>query len=164
MEHRTMRGYAKIGDFAGESSDSGHEGWSIIKGLSSGLSHSMGAYSHAEGTKGSVQVGSIVLEKETDAATVKLQRALLAREKIPKVEIHICGVISNKREPFLIYELEDVFATSFQFSNSITEAGTVPTESVTFDFKKIKWTYVQYGADGKKEGKVTHEYKVGEKN
>jgi type VI protein secretion system component Hcp len=71
---------------------------------------------------------------------------------------------SHKREPFLIYELEDVFATSFQFSNSITEAGTVPTESVTFDFKKIKWTYVQYGADGKKEGKVTHEYKVGEKN
>lgn len=159
-----MRGYAKIGDFAGESSDSGHEGWSIIKGLSSGLSHSMGAYSHAEGTKGSVQVGSIVLEKETDAATVKLQRALLAREKIPKIEIHICGVISNKREPFLIYELEDVFATSFQFSNSITEAGTVPTESVTFDFKKIKWTYVQYGTDGKKQGKVTHEYKVGEKN
>jgi len=159
-----MRGYAKIGDFAGESSDSGHEGWSIIKGLSSGLSHSMGAYSHAEGTKGSVQVGSIVLEKETDAATVKLQRALLARGKIPKIEIHVCGVISNKREPFLIYELEDVFATSFQFSNSITEDGTIPTESVTFDFKKIKWTYIQYGADGKKQGKVTHEYKVGEKN
>jgi type VI secretion system secreted protein Hcp len=159
-----MRGYAKIGDFAGESTDSGHEGWSIITGLSSGLSHPMGVFSHAESTKGSVQVASIVVEKETDSATVKLQRALLAREKIPKIEIHICGVISNKREPFLIYELEDAFATAFQFSTRITEDGTVPTESVTFDFKKIKWTYNQYGADGKKQGKVTHEYKVGEKN
>ncbi len=64
----------------------------------------------------------------------------------------------------MIYELEDVFATSFQFSTHIAKDGSVPTESVTFDFKKIKWTYVQYGADGKKEGKVTHEYEVGEKN
>ncbi len=159
-----MHGYAKIGDFDGESSDVGHEGWSIIQGLSSGLSHPLGAFSHAEGTNGAVHVASIVLEKETDSATVKLQRALLARERIPKVEIHICGVISNESEPFLIYELEDVFATSFQFSTHITKDGSVPTESVTFDFKKIKWTYVQYGADGKKEGKVTHEYKVGEKN
>ena len=159
-----MHGYAKIGDFDGESSDVGHEGWSIIQGLSSGLSHPLGAFSHAEGTNGAVHVASIVLEKETDSATVQLQRALLARQKIPTVKIHLCGVISNKSDPFLIYELEDVFATSFQFSTHITKHGSVPTESVTFDFKKIKWTYVQYRRDGVKGGSFTHEYKVGEKN
>jgi type VI secretion system Hcp family effector len=97
-----------------------------------------------------------------DNSSVKLQKACASGEKISKVEIHLCTVLSDKREPFLIYELEDAFITSYQFAAQITENSGVPTESVSFNFNKITWTYVSYGQDGKKRGKLKESYKIGE--
>jgi type VI protein secretion system component Hcp len=33
---------------------------------------------------------------------------------------------------------------------------------VSFNFNKITWTYVSYGQDGKKRGKLKESYKIGE--
>lgn len=157
-----MRGYIKIGSFEGEATDSGHEGWSIIQSISAPISHSMGGYSGSERGKGQTSLGDISIVKEMDKASVKLQLACASGEKIPKVEIHLCTVLSDKREPFLIYELEDAFVTSYQFATQITENSGVPTESVAFNFNKISWTYVSFGEDGKKRGKMNATWKIGE--
>jgi len=157
-----MRGYIKIGSFEGEATDTGHEGWSIIQSISAPISHSMGGFSGSERGKGQTSLGDISIVKEMDNSSVKLQKACASGEKISKVEIHLCTVLSDKREPFLIYELEDAFITSYQFAAQITENSGVPTESVSFNFNKITWTYMSYGQDGKKRGKLKESYKIGE--
>jgi len=158
-----MQGYIKVGDFEGESSDEGHKGWSQLESFSAPLSQSVGAYAHGDSkAKVLVTLGDISIVKALDSASVKIQRALVNREQVPKVEIHLCGVVSNNREPFLVYELADVFVTSYSFSAQIVANASPPTESVSFSFKKIKWTYSQIGTDGKKQGKVFHEHRVGE--
>lgn len=157
-----MRGYVKIGSFEGESTDSGHEGWSIVQSVSTSISHSMGGFSGSERSKGQTSLGDISIVKEMDNTSVKLQRACAMGEKIPKVEIHVCTVLSNKREPFLIYDLEDVIVSSYNFSANVTEGGGIPAESVSFNFNKISWTYVSIGPDGKKRGKLKETFQIGE--
>jgi type VI secretion system Hcp family effector len=158
-----MQGYIKVGDFDGDSSDASHQGWSVLLSLSAHLSHAVGPYAHGDSkAKVAVAVGDIGVVKQLDSASVKIQRALVNREPIAKVEIHLCGISPNGHEPFLAYELSEVFVTSYTFTPQIDAFSSMPSESLSFAFKKIKWTFSKMSGDGKKQGKVTHEHRVGE--
>jgi len=157
-----MHGYIKIGSFEGESTDKGHEGWSNIRSVSAPMSHSMGGFGGSERGKGETSLGDISVVKEMDNSSVKLQRACALGERIPKIEIHVCTVVADKREPFLVYELEDAFVSSYQFAAQMADDTAVPTESLSFNYNKISWTYVSFGKDGKKRGRLKESFKIGE--
>lgn len=158
-----MRGYLRVGSLAGEAQDVRHEGWSVIRGMSSAVRHQMNAAAHSETTRGIIEVEPITVIKETDAATIKLQRALLSRACIGKVEIEFCNMLGGSRQVFLAYELENVFITEFKFAPfEIRDDAINTTESVTFRFAKVRWTYFTFDqGNGALVGRVSHEYELG---
>jgi len=157
-----MRGFVKIGDFNGDATDRGHKGWSNAVSISAPITHAVGYHGGSQKGKGQTSIGNIDLVKEVDSATVKIQRACAMGKKIPKVQVHICTVVGDQREPFLMYELEDVYVTGYSLSTGFSDSAAALTENVSLNFTKVTWTYVVVGQDGKKQGKLQESYKVGE--
>lgn len=157
-----MRGYVKIGDFKGDATDRDHKQWSNAVSISAPITHAVGFHGGSQKGKGQTSLGNVDLVKEVDGATVKIQRACAMGQKIPKVEIHICTVVGDRREPLLVYELEDVYVTSYSLSTAFADSASALTENLSLNFNKVTWSYTLFGQDGKKQGKLQESYKVGE--
>ena len=65
------------------------------------------------------------------------------------MKIEVCEA-SGDKHTYLVYTMEDVIVSSV----SIGGGGDKPSESVSFNFGKLKWEYTPIGNDGKPGSKV----------
>lgn len=161
MMASTRSGFVKFGDFEGEATDSKHKGWSIMHTLSAPLTRATGGFEQSERGGGATAVGQITVVKDLDAATVKIQKACVSGQKLPKVKVELCTVTGGGTQPYLVYELEDVIVTSYDLEDPTDSKNLQPTERVTFTYGKVTWTYGKFGTDGSSQGKVTDTFTVG---
>lgn len=157
----TRRGFVKFGDYEGEATDSKHKGWSIMHTLSAPLSRATGGFEQSERGGGATAVGKVTVVKDLDAATVKIQKACVTGQKLPKVKVEFCTVTGGETQPYLSYDLEDVIVTSYDLEDPADTTILQPTERVSFTYGKVTWTYGKFGTDGSSQGKVTDTYTVG---
>jgi type VI secretion system Hcp family effector len=150
-------GFAKFGDFEGESTDAKHKGWSLMQSFSAPLSRATGGFEQSERALGATAVGNAVVVKELDSASVKIQKACVTGQKIAKVKVEMCTTLADGLEPFLAYEFENVIVTGYD----VDVFGQPPTERITFTYTKVTWTYTKFGATGASQGKVTDSYSIG---
>lgn len=158
----TRSGFVKFGEFEGEASDARHKGWSIMHSLSAPLERRTGGFEQAERAVGATTVSQVTVVKDLDAATVKIQKALVSGQKLPKVKIELCTTVNSASQPYLTYELDDVIVTGYDLQDPLDEKRLEPTEKVTFTYSKVTWTYGKFGTDGSSQGKVTESYTVGQ--
>lgn len=161
MMASTRSGFVKFGDFEGEATDSKHKGWSIMHTLSAPLTRATGGFEQSERGGGATAVGQITVVKDLDAATVKIQKACVSGQKLPKVKVELCTVTGGGTQPYLVYELEDVIVTSYDLEDPTDSKNLQPTERVTFTYGRVTWTYGKFGTDGSSQGKVTDTFTVG---
>lgn len=157
----TRSGFVKFGDFEGEATDSKHKGWSIIHSLSAPLTRATGGFEQSERGGGATAVGQITVVKDLDSATVKIQKACVSGQKLPKVKIELCTMTGGATQPYLSYELEDAIVTAYDLEEPTDSKSLQPTERVSFTYAKATWTYGKFGTDGASQGKVTDNYTVG---
>lgn len=158
MQNVSAAGYLKIGDIKGESTDDGHKDWIDLLSVSHEISRDSTGKSH----RSSTTFGDIVLVKEVDASTPKLQESIATGKYIPSVIIDFTRNVGTERPtevPYLQYELKQVQITSYSFSGA-TQSDTVPTEQISLNFEEIKVTYTQYDEQGKKKGNIEYSWKV----
>ena len=99
-----MPAFVKLGDIKGEATDDGHKDWILIESMSSPLFRSIpeGA-KDSQRTKGDTTLGDIVVVRQLDKSSTKLQEACANGSFFSEVEIHFCTTMKNKQEPYLTY-------------------------------------------------------------
>jgi len=158
-----MPAFMKLGDVKGEATDQGHKDWIIISSMSSPVFRSIpeGAKDQQR-TKGDTTLGDIVVVRQMDKSSTKLQEACANGTFFKEVEIHFCTTVKNKQEPYLKYKLENVIVTSYSFHGN-SSGDPLPSEEMTMGYTKAEWTYIIVDPNtGDPKGNVPGKYTPGE--
>lgn len=157
-----MAAYAKFEGIDGESTDSGHDKWVIIESMSSPIFRSIpeGAKDQQR-TKGETTLGDVVMVRQMDKSSVKLQEACANGTFYKEVEVHFCTTVQNKQEPYLKYKLSDVIISSYSFHGTAS-GDPLPSEELTLGYTQVEWTYITVDPKtGDKKGNVPGKYNPG---
>jgi len=157
--------FLKIDGVPGESTDDKHKDWIEVLSYSHGSTQpsSATASSAGGGTTERVNFDDLMVTKHIDKASAKLHELCASGKHIATVTLELCRAGGDKLK-YMEVKMEQVIISSVQASGMAAGAaatGTstpdnLPTEQVTFDFGKIKWTYTQQKrADGSGGGNVT---------
>lgn len=156
-----MPAFMKLGDIKGESTDQGHKDWILIESMSAPIYRNIpeGARDN-ERVRGRTTCGDVVVVRQFDKSSVKLQAACANGTFFKEVELHLCAQVKNKAEPYLKYKLSNVIITSYSFHG--TAEGGKPSEELTMNYTKVEWTFVQLNKDtGAIEGQVPESFDLG---
>ena len=157
-----MPAYMKLGDIKGEATDQDHKDWIIIESMSSPIFRSVppGAKDQQR-TKGETSLGDIVVSRQLDKSSTKLQETCAIGTFAKEVEIHFCTTVKNKQEPYLTYKLKDVIISSYSFHGN-SSGDPLPTEQITLGYTEVEWTYIVVDPKtGDKKGQVPGKYNPG---
>lgn len=89
---------------------------------------------------GPPSVSEIVITKVSDTSSVRIHQALARGEHLDEVVIQFCKQDCDKGIKYMEIVLKDALITSYQIGGSAAE-GPLPTESVSFNYGKISFTY-----------------------
>jgi type VI secretion system secreted protein Hcp len=149
----------KLGDVKGEATDQDHKDWIILTSMSAGISRSI-----AEGAKdqqrsrGETTLSDVVVTRNLDKSSTKLQENCANGTFFSEVEIHLCTTVKNKQEPYLKYKLKDVIISNYSFAGLAT-GDPQPSETVSLSYTEVEWTYVVIDPKtGDKGGQVPGKY------
>ena len=157
-----MPAFMKLGDIKGECTDTDHKDWIIIESMSSPMYRSIpqGAKDQQR-TKGETTLGDIVVVRQLDKSSTKLQEACANGTFFKEIEIHFCTTVKNKQEPYLTYKLSDVIISSFSMHGNAS-GSPLPSEQVTMGYTKAEWNYIVVDPKtGDKQGNVPAKYEPG---
>ncbi|TWT57805.1 hypothetical protein KOR42_11720 [Thalassoglobus neptunius] len=157
-----MPAFMKLGDIKGEATDDAHKDWIIIQSMSSPIFRSIAeGAKDAQRTKGQTSLGDVVVVRELDKSSTKLQEACANGTFFDEVEIHFCTTVKNKQEPYLTYKLKDVIVTSYSFHGN-SAGDPLPSEEITLGYTEVEWTYITVDPKtGDKKGNVPAKYNPG---
>ncbi|MEW5801051.1 MAG: type VI secretion system tube protein Hcp [bacterium] len=146
--------FVKIDGIPGESTDDKHKDWievlSYSFGISQPTSSTVSSAGGASAERANFQDFSIV--KMLDKASPKLALACASGTHIKEITIELCRAGGDK-VPYMEYKMNEAIISSVQVGGG---GGGEPTESLTFNYAKIQWTYTQQKrADGTPGGKVS---------
>jgi len=157
-----MSGFMKLGDLKGESKDQNHKDWILIDSVSNAVHRSIpeGA-KDVQRSRGQTTAGDVVVVRQMDKSSVKLQEATATGKYFKEVEIDLCHQIEGKQETYLKYKLENVIISSYSFHGSAS-GNPQPSEEITMNYTKATWTYTEYDNDkGTKKGNVEGSFELG---
>ena len=154
-----MPAFMKLGDIKGQATDADHKDWILIESMSAPISRSIPMNARdQQRTQGSTSLGDIVVVRELDKSSTKLQEACANGTFFKEVEIHLCATVNNKQEPYLKYKLENVIITSYSFHGNAS-GSPLPTEQVSMGYTGVEWTYITLDPNtGKNQGQVPAKY------
>jgi type VI secretion system secreted protein Hcp len=154
-----MPAFVKLGDIKGQATDAEHKDWIIIQSMSAPIYRSIPENARdQQRTQGSTVLGDVILVRELDKSSTKLQEACANGTFLPEVQIDMCSTLGNKQEPYLQYKLKNVIVTSYSFHGTAS-GDPLPTEEVTLGYTDIEWNYIVLNPEsGKKEGNVPGKY------
>lgn len=157
-----MPAYMKLGDIKGEAEDTDHKEWIIIESMSSPIYRTIpeGAVAQQR-TKGSTTLGDIVVVRQLDKSSTKLQEACANGTFFKEVEIHLCTTVKNKQEPYLKYKLADAIVTSYSVHGNAS-GSPLPSEQITMGYTQADWVYIVVDPkSGENKGAVPAKYNPG---
>jgi type VI secretion system secreted protein Hcp len=158
-----MPAYLKMGDIKGEVSEQDHKDWVLIEQMSAPIHRSIPAGAvDQKRLRGETTLGDVVVVRNLDKSSPKLQESCANGTFFKEVEVHFCTAVANKQEPYLKYKLSNVIVTSYSFHGN-AKGDPQPTEEITMAYTAVEWTYVVIDKDtGRKSGQVAAKYNVSE--
>jgi type VI secretion system secreted protein Hcp len=133
--------FLKIDGIPGESTDEKHKEWIEVMSYSHGVSQMAGGDRSTGGaaTSGRCSHQDFSIVKALDKASPTLDLFCCQGKHIPNVVVELCRATGNK-EKYMEYKMTDVIVSSVSVGGG---GGGLPTESVTFNYGKITWNYIQ---------------------
>jgi type VI secretion system Hcp family effector len=133
--------FLKIEGVKGESTDAKHKDWievlSYSHGVAQMVSGDRSTGGAASGERCDHQDFSVV--KSLDIASPTLDLYCCQGKHIPTVTVELCRATGAK-EKYMEYKMEKVIISSVSIGGG---GGGLPTESVTFNYGKLTWNYIQ---------------------
>jgi len=127
----------KIDGIEGESQSPQFPGYIDAFGTSFGIEREAAT---GGGSGGRPDLSDITVIKQWDSSTPKLIQACCNGGRAGGAEIVFTTAVPGAEFIYLVISLVDVRVTSYGSSG---DGGAVPTESVTFNYAKIKWDYTK---------------------
>ena len=133
--------FLKIDGIPGESTDEKHKNWIEVLSYSHGVSQMAGGDRSTGGaaTGGRCDHQDFSIVKTLDKASPTLDLFCCKGTHIKNVTVELCRATDNK-EKYMEYKMEDVIISSVSIGGG---GGGLPTESVTFNYGKMTWNYIQ---------------------
>jgi len=158
MDYAEAAAYIKFDGIDGEAKDTAHQTWSDLLSFSHSIHKSSSSATDAQRTRGETTLGDVVIVREIDKASPKLQESVLKGMIFPMVQFEFAS--SSDGATYLKYELKNVMITSISTTGTADDR---PTEEIALNFEEIKVTYTEYdSATKKKKGNVEYSWKVEE--
>ncbi len=126
----------------GESTDEEHKGQIEILSYMHGESQpTQSARSAAGSAAGKVSIMDFAVTKYLDKSSPILNLACCTGQHYKKVTIQLFRATKDAGKPvkYMEYVLEEVIISSYKV---VSSGGDVPIESLTFNFGKIRWSYI----------------------
>ncbi len=142
--------FLKLEGIDGESHDSKHGGEIEIHSFSFGVSQTGSFGSGGGGGTGKASFSDLSVMKSADKATPKLMQFCATGVHI-KTGILTVRKAGKDQQEYYVIKMEDLLVSSVQNAGS---EGQVPSESLSLNFSKIKFTYKEQKADGTLGGTV----------
>lgn len=154
--------FCNIETIPGESTDDKHMDWIEILSFDHSLSQpTSGSVSSGGGrTAERVDHQPFTILKTVDKASPKLNLSCCNGEHIPTVTIEVCRS-SAAKEVYLQITMEDVTIASVSVNGTSrgAAAAPIPTETVSFAYGKIIWSYTELDhKTGQSKGQVETEW------
>ncbi|HET7275703.1 MAG TPA: type VI secretion system tube protein Hcp [Longimicrobiaceae bacterium] len=140
--------FLKLEGVVGESTRAGFEKQLEILSFSFGVSNptTIGSASGGGGA-GRASVSAFNLMKQSDAASPTLFQACASGKHFPKATVTLQKAGGDKAVPYLVYEFENCYIESIQWSGS-TGGDDTPTESMSLAFGKVTITHTPQAVQG----------------
>ena len=148
--------FLKIDGIPGESTDDAHKDWIEILDFQHEVRQPASATVSSAGgaTAERVEHDDILVAKLLDKATPKLYDACCKGTHIKEVVMEMCRAGGDKVK-YMEVKMEEVIISSVKSAGNPKGQHGFPTESLTFNYGKISWTYTQQKrADGSGGGNV----------
>ena len=148
--------FLKIDGIPGESTDDKHKDWIEVLSFNFGMDQPSSATdsSAGGGTTERVNVHDLNVVKHLDKASPKLYENCCNGKHIANVTLELCRAGGDKLK-YLEVKMEQVVISSAAPGGQSLGSDGFPTENVSFNFGKVKWTYTQQKrADGTGGGNV----------
>ena len=149
--------FLKIDGIPGESTDDKHKDWIEILSYSHGITQPVSTTASSAGGAGAERCehADFVITKNLDKASPKLYEGCSTGQHIKEVIIELCRAGGDKVK-YMEIKMEEVVVSGVHPGGNSKGADGFPTESVSFNYGKIKWTYTQQKrTDGSGGGNVT---------
>jgi type VI secretion system secreted protein Hcp len=146
--------YMQIDGLKGESTDSEHKDWIELLSFNHSISQPVSATANSAGgaTTARCQHQDFSISKPVDLASAKLYELCSSGKHIKDVTIEMLRASGDKRVKYMVVKMEQVVISHVAPSGG----SDFPTESVSFNYGTIKWTYTQQKrTDGSGGGNVT---------
>jgi type VI secretion system secreted protein Hcp len=133
--------YMQIDGLKGESTDSEHKDWIELLSFNHSISQpaSASASTAGGGTTGRSQHSDYSITKYVDLASPKLYEFASSGKHIKNVTIEMLRASGDKRVKYMLVVMEQVVISHVAPAGG----GDFPSESVSFNYGTIKWTYTQ---------------------
>ena len=156
-----MAAFMKLGDIQGESTDANHDKWILIQSMSSPIFRSIpeGAKDN-ERSFGETTLGDIVVVRQLDKSSVKLQEACANGTFFGQVDIEFTTQASGSGTTYLKYILKDVIVSSYSFHGN-SSGDPIPSEEVSLSYTEVEWTYTIIDSSGSAAGNVAAGFNPG---
>ena len=150
--------FIKFDGVDGEATDKDHKDWINLLSFQQTISRESST-SGSSRARSSAVFEDIVLTKQLDKSSPKIQEAIATGKVYPSVEFELAVDYGGSRATYLKYELKNVMVTSYSISGGADE---VPTEQFSLNFEEIKVTYTEFDSSGSSKGNVETTWKVEE--
>lgn len=148
--------FLKIDGIPGESTDSKHKDWIEVLHFNSGMRQPASSTKSSSGGAGAerVDIEDFTISKLMDKASPKIYEACCKGTHIKQVTVEMCRAGGDKVK-YMEVKMEEAIVSSVTSTGGSQGGDAFPTETVSFNFGKIKWTYTQQKrADGTGGGNV----------
>jgi len=148
--------FCKVDGAPGESTDANHKDYFEVLSFNHGVKQDNAGSVSGSGAhvSGKVDHDPFTVVKSIDKASAKLVGLCSQGKHIPTVVIE-CFRHLGESVKFMEYKLTDAVVRSVYPSG---HGEGMPTETVSFSYAKIEWTYTEYDNKGKRKGDVKSEW------
>lgn len=137
--------FIKIGDIEGESTDDKHAGWIEITDYSMDITQTISTTASSSGGASAERADftDFSITKQLDKATPKLALACADGTHFGKIVVELCRAGTDKLK-FVEFILTNCILSSI----SMAAGKEFPEETISINYGKIEWGYVQQKRQG----------------
>jgi type VI secretion system secreted protein Hcp len=145
--------FMKIDGIDGESTDKKYAKWFELHSFSHGVSQPSSGEPSTGGARSAERCDhqDFTIQKDVDKASPKFFEYCCKGNHIKEITVVLCRMVGNVKQEYMKYVLKDSIVSSYQHSGS----GGLPTDSLSFNYGAIEWTYTELDhRTGQSKGEV----------
>jgi type VI secretion system secreted protein Hcp len=147
-----MPAYLKLPNIEGQTPEEQHDKWIAVDSMQYGVSRTIPHDARgAQRSSGESQLSDLMITKQADASSPKVQKAVCDGTFMDEVTLHLCSTLNNENVINFEYKLKDVVITSYSFGGS---SGNQASESLSLNYTTMEINYKIYDNMGEQKDQV----------